>query len=283
CWTGLVARTDATPPTKAGRKNLKYVVTLGSVQQKYLEDVLHPSQQYNTYDDTAQLFAALKAKQIDAVLIDLPVALPAAAASNGDFKVFAQVKVGGQVGIVMIQPSPNQKALNTMVRQMLKNGTLKNLEKKYYFAAFGGVDPDKLPAWGERGRMEASTQVWAVDTATPGGVRRLAPPPRSRLLSAFSVVVVVAVAAAFWIYPLESVRGLETPSGWKTGATVAVIVLAALASLLAIPAIHAVALSFRARRLESSGDIVGARHVAAQAREKALRTFGFAGAAVVVL
>ena len=115
--------------------------------------------------------------------------------------------------------------------------------------------------------MEASTEVWAVDTPTPGGVRRLAPPPRSRLLSAFSVVVVVAVAAAFWIYPLESVRGLETPSGWKTGATVAVIVLAALASLLVIPGLHAIALSFRARRLESSGDIVGARHVAARARD----------------
>ncbi len=147
-WTGLVARTDGPAPTKAGMKDMKFAVSLGSVQQKYLDEVLKPSQQYNTYDDTAQLFAALKAKQVDAVLIDLPVALPAATASKGDFKVFAQVKVGGQVGIVMIQPSPNRKAINTMVREMLKNGTLKNLEKKYYFASFGGVDPDKLPVWG---------------------------------------------------------------------------------------------------------------------------------------
>jgi polar amino acid transport system permease protein len=131
--------------------------------------------------------------------------------------------------------------------------------------------------------MEATTEVWAADAATPGGVRRLAPPPRSRLLSAFAVVVVVAVAAAFWIYPLESVRGLETPSGWRTGATIAVMVFAALASLLLIPALHAVALSLRAQRLQGSGDIVGARHVAARAREKGLRTLGFAGSAVVVL
>jgi polar amino acid transport system permease protein len=131
--------------------------------------------------------------------------------------------------------------------------------------------------------MQATTEVWAAEAATPGGVRRLAPPPRSRLLSAFSVVVVVAVAAAFWIYPLEAVRGLETPSGWRTGATIAVMVFAALASLLVIPGIHAVALAFQARRLESSGDIVGARHIAARAREKALRTLGFAGSAVVVL
>ena len=115
-WTGLVARTDGPAPTKAGMKDLKFAVSLGSVQQKWLDEVLKPSQQYNTYDDTAQLFAALKAKQVDAVLIDLPVALPAATASKGDFKVFAQVKVGGQVGIVMIQPSPNRKAINTMVR-----------------------------------------------------------------------------------------------------------------------------------------------------------------------
>ena len=112
--------------------------------------------------------------------------------------------------------------------------------------------------------MQATTEVWAADAATPGGVRRLAPPPRSRLLSAFAVLVVVVVAAAFWIYPLEAVRGLETPSGWRTGATIAVMV-------------------FAAQRLQGSGDIVGARHVAARARENALRTLGFAGSAVVVL
>jgi hypothetical protein len=56
--------------------------------------------------------------------------------------------------------------------------------------------------------MAATTEVWAAAPATPGGVWRRAPPPRSRLLSAFSVVVVAAVAAAFWIYPLDAVRGL---------------------------------------------------------------------------
>ena len=131
--------------------------------------------------------------------------------------------------------------------------------------------------------MQATTEVWAADAATPGGVRRLAPPPRCRLLSAFAVLVVVVVAAAFWIYPLEAVRGLETPSGWRTGATIAVMVFAALATLLLIPGLHAVALSLRAQRLQASGDIVGARHVAARARENALRTLGFAGSAVVVL
>ena len=147
-WTGLAGRTED-PPTKAGLKDLKFAVTLGSVQQRWLDEVLKPNQQYSTYDDTVELFTALRAKQVDAVLIDMPVALPAAAATNGAVKVYAQVKVGGRVGIAMQQKSPNvlRPKINAMVREMIKNGTMKNLEKKYYLAFFGGVDPAKLPDW----------------------------------------------------------------------------------------------------------------------------------------
>ena len=147
-WTGLAGRTDD-PPTRAELKDLKFAVTLGSVQQRWLDEVLKPNQQYNTYDDTVELFVALRAKQVDAVLIDMPVALPAAAASNGEVKVYAQVKVGGRVGIAMQQTKPNvnRPKINAMVRAMIKNGTFKQLEKKYYLAYFGGVDPATLPDW----------------------------------------------------------------------------------------------------------------------------------------
>ena len=146
-WTGISGLTD-NPITKDKLKSLKFAVTLGSVQQQWVENVLKADQKPNTYDDTIELFSALRAKQVDAVAIDMPVALPAAAASDGAVKVFGQVKVGGQVGIVMEQGNPNRKAINTIVKELKKNGTLHALEKKYYFAAYGGVDPNKLPYWG---------------------------------------------------------------------------------------------------------------------------------------
>jgi polar amino acid transport system substrate-binding protein len=146
-WSGLVGYADK-PLTKADLKNLKIAVTLGSVQQKWIDTVLKPTQKEATFDDTTTMFAALKAKQVDAVLIDLPVALPAAAASNGEFKTYAQVKVGGIVGIVMPQGTPNRAAVNTMIKQMKANGTLKGLQTTFYLPAYGGVDPDKLPFWG---------------------------------------------------------------------------------------------------------------------------------------
>jgi polar amino acid transport system substrate-binding protein len=146
-WSGLVGLADK-PLTKAGMKNLKIAVTLGSVQQKWIDTVLKPTQKEATYDDTVTMFEALRAHQVDAVLIDLPVALPAAAASHGAFKTYAQVKVGGIVGIVMPKGSPNTKKVSAMVSQMKANGTLKGLQKTWYLPAYGGVDPDKLPFWG---------------------------------------------------------------------------------------------------------------------------------------
>lgn len=146
-WTAVSALAD-TPITKADMKNLKFAVTLGSVQQKWLDTVLKPTKQYATYDTPVEMFAALRAKQVDAVLIDVPVALPYVADSKGAIKAYAQIKAGGIVGIVMQKGTPDRAPVNKMVSQMLKNGTVKSLERKYYFSAYGGIDPDTLPVWG---------------------------------------------------------------------------------------------------------------------------------------
>jgi polar amino acid transport system permease protein len=53
--------------------------------------------------------------------------------------------------------------------------------------------------------------------------------------------------------------------------------------VLLLPAIQATLLSFRARGLESAGDIVGSRQIAAQANEKSRRALGYALAFLVLL
>ena len=116
-----------------------------------------------------------------------------------------------------------------------------------------------------------------------GGARRLAPPPRSLLLATACVAVGVAGTAAFWVLSLRAVSALDTTDAWRTRATIAVVALSGLATLVLLPGLHAIGLSFRARTLESRGDIVAARHVAARAREKAQRTLGSSLAAMVVL
>jgi polar amino acid transport system substrate-binding protein len=149
-WSGLAGLADD-PPTQDDIRGRKFAVTLGSVQQQWLDDSLKPTEKYSTYNDTVELFSALQAKQVNAVLIDMPVALPAAAQSNGQIKVVAQVKVGGEVGIVMPSGSPNKQAVDAVITELESSGELKNLEKTYYFDAYGGIDPASLPDWTQPG------------------------------------------------------------------------------------------------------------------------------------
>lgn len=124
----------------------------------------------------------------------------------------------------------------------------------------------------------------AVDVeAASGGVRRLAPPPRSLPLAAAAVAAVVVVSVVSWVLPLRAIQALETSSSSRTAATIIAVVFAALTTLLLVPALHATVLSLRSRALESGGDIVAARLVGARACEKARRALGYALAALVVL
>jgi len=151
-WTGVVALSDAIPE-ESEFKDQKMGVTLGSAQQVYLDEVLKPTEQYNTYDSPVEMFAALRANQIELALIDMPVALPAAFESDGAMEVIAEIQAGGEVGIIMEKGSPNTEPVSGVVQEMLDSGQIKEMEEKYYFEAYGGVDPDTLPEWG----------VWSPD------------------------------------------------------------------------------------------------------------------------
>ncbi len=144
-WTGVTIRAED-DLTQEEMKDQKFGVTLGSAQQQWLDTELMPNEQYSTYDQPVEMFAALKAKQTDASLIDMPVALTAAH-NDPSLKVVAQVKAGGEVGIILEKGSPNTPEIDKVVQELLDNGKLKENEEKYYYAAFGGVDPDSLPDW----------------------------------------------------------------------------------------------------------------------------------------
>src|SRR6476646_579375 len=131
--------------------------------------------------------------------------------------------------------------------------------------------------------MAGNPDIGMPAAAASGGVRRLAPPPRSLPVSAIAVAVVAAVSLGFWVRGLNAVDNLDTTDGYRLAATIVVCVFATATTLVLIPGIHSVVLSSRARALAARGDIVGARRMAARAREKAHRTLGYALASLIVL
>jgi polar amino acid transport system substrate-binding protein len=78
-------------------------------------------------------FQALKAGQIDAVLLDTPIVLGAVEAGQvGDAEVVGQFKTGEVYGAVLNRDSKNLETFNQVITQMKEDGTRDKLFQKYF-------------------------------------------------------------------------------------------------------------------------------------------------------
>jgi polar amino acid transport system substrate-binding protein len=95
-----------------------------------------------SYQDLANAYTALEAKQVDAVLIDTAINLGEAARSGGKFHVVAQFDQPGgpdQYGAILPKGSVNVAAVNAVFKSMKDSGQLKALTIKDLT-----VDPNTL-------------------------------------------------------------------------------------------------------------------------------------------
>ena len=88
-----------------------------------------------TYDTVTAAFAALKAKQIDAVMLDVPIVAGEAAKPASTFEVVGKLSTGEQYGAIVPKESPNLAAFNTALTQLRSEGVIDRLLKQYFPAA----------------------------------------------------------------------------------------------------------------------------------------------------
>ena len=102
-----------------------------------------PTKDPKIFQSLSDAYAALQAKQVDAVLIDTAINLGEAADSGGKFVVSAQFnQTGGpdQYGAMLPKNSANAPAVNAVLKNMADTGQLGALAKKDLTA-----DPGSLP------------------------------------------------------------------------------------------------------------------------------------------
>jgi polar amino acid transport system substrate-binding protein len=95
------------------------------------------------FQQLSDAYAALQAKQIDAVLIDTAINLGEAAQSNGKFEVSAQFAQDGgpdQYGAILPKDSTNAGAINAVMKSLEDSGQMGDLAKTDLTA-----DPGTLP------------------------------------------------------------------------------------------------------------------------------------------
>ncbi|MGL3805713.1 ABC transporter substrate-binding protein [Paeniglutamicibacter sp. R2-26] len=121
-------------------------VKQGTVGQMLVADTLKPAQAPSVFPGDPEQQAAVAAGRIDAGIQDLSIVLGAAAKSKGALEVVGQIPTDESYGVMMPKGSANLEAVNAMLDEMKKDGTLEKLGSTYLTDAYG-IDPTTIPVW----------------------------------------------------------------------------------------------------------------------------------------
>jgi len=142
---GVLVKTG-TKVDKTSIKKLRLAVEQGTTTFDYVMDHIKPTQTPRVFPQTAPMFAALAAGQVDAVLYDTPTVLARAKQSHGAFQVAGRYDMGEKWGGLVNKGSPNLAAFNKLIDDFRNDGTFQKLTETYLTPGLG-VDPAKLPVF----------------------------------------------------------------------------------------------------------------------------------------
>jgi polar amino acid transport system substrate-binding protein len=130
---GVLARKGITVASLDDAKKLRWGAQLNTTATSFLADKIQPATEARIFDRTVDAFQALKAGQIDAVLLDTSIVLGAVEAGQvGDAEVVGQFKTGEVYGAVVNKDSKNLEAFNTAIKAMVQDGTRDKLFQQYF-------------------------------------------------------------------------------------------------------------------------------------------------------
>jgi polar amino acid transport system substrate-binding protein len=121
--------------TVADLKGLKLGAQQGTTSLDYITEVIAPDQEPFVYNDNNAAKAALNAKQVDALVLDLPTALYVSAAEIEGTEVFGQFPTEGddpeQFGMVFAEGNPLRDCANEALATLKEDGSLAKIQDEY--------------------------------------------------------------------------------------------------------------------------------------------------------
>jgi polar amino acid transport system substrate-binding protein len=129
----------ATARTRDALKPFKLGAQLGTTSYAYIKDVIRPSKQPAVYQQNAAAIQALKNKQIDGLVVDLPTAFYVSAAQVPGSKVrqFPATPGGEHFGMVFQRGNPLVACVNAALAGLKANGQLAGIQQQWLARATG--------------------------------------------------------------------------------------------------------------------------------------------------
>jgi polar amino acid transport system substrate-binding protein len=130
----------ASVTTVAGLKPYKLGAQLGTTSYQFIKDTIQPSKQPSVFPSNAGAVQALKNKQIDGLVVDLPTAFYVTAVQVPNSKVLGQFPAapgGEHFGMVFQKGNSLRTCVNQALAELRSNGTLEQLQQKWLAKATG--------------------------------------------------------------------------------------------------------------------------------------------------
>jgi len=125
----------------AALRPYKLGAQLGTTSYAFITSTIKPSQQPSVFPTNAGAVQALKNKQIDGLVVDLPTAFYVTAVQVPNSKILGQFENNGKVtdhfGVVLAKGNPLTSCVNRAITTLRGNGTLKKLQQQWLAKATG--------------------------------------------------------------------------------------------------------------------------------------------------
>lgn len=129
----------ANATTLAELKNAQLGVQIGTTSLDVADQVIQPSKQAKVFNDSNDVVAALKQKQVDAVVVDLPTAFYLTSAELDNAKIVGQFDApGGDTwGAVLGHDSKLTSCVDQAIQKLKSSGELDQITQKWMGQAAG--------------------------------------------------------------------------------------------------------------------------------------------------
>lgn len=141
----ILVRPGTEVPDVHAAKRLRWAVQTGTTLQSALEESVEPQARTVLVEHQRQALQALRARRVQAVMLDLPVALAYARESPRSYAVAAQLPSEDVLAAALPHGSENVEAVDSAIRAFSSDGTIARLGRRWLGAYLQEGQAEHVP------------------------------------------------------------------------------------------------------------------------------------------
>jgi polar amino acid transport system substrate-binding protein len=141
----VLVRAGQSVPDLKTAQGLTWAVGKSTTLLDYLQNTIQPNQPPLLSSGQSETSNAVLNHQVDAGLLDLPVAAAIARDSGGKLAVAGQFELNDDISVALPEGSDNKSAVDSAIHGLIADGTIKSLAQKWLGLDINGTSAQDVP------------------------------------------------------------------------------------------------------------------------------------------